>query len=106
MNLFMECIHVALSLFVSQLIEEVQVKQPEVEFVLERADHLYKESPPNQPGKVKESNTMLMIHLLKGTNRKLAAHMLFSYAADVILWKHFQDMLSVKYTQLLYSFGQ
>uniref|UniRef100_A0A671Z343 Dystrophin n=1 Tax=Sparus aurata TaxID=8175 RepID=A0A671Z343_SPAAU len=85
------------------LIEEVQVKQPEVEFVLERADHLYKDSPPNQTGKVRESNTTLMIHLLKGTNRKLAAHMLFSYAADVILWKHFQDMLSVKYTRLLYS---
>uniref|UniRef100_A0A671Z332 Dystrophin n=1 Tax=Sparus aurata TaxID=8175 RepID=A0A671Z332_SPAAU len=45
------------------LIEEVQVKQPEVEFVLERADHLYKDSPPNQTGKVRESNTTLMIHL-------------------------------------------
>uniref|UniRef100_A0A671Z337 Dystrophin n=1 Tax=Sparus aurata TaxID=8175 RepID=A0A671Z337_SPAAU len=85
----------------ARLIEEVQVKQPEVEFVLERADHLYKDSPPNQTGKVRESNTTLMIHLLKGTNRKLAAHMLFSYAADVILWKHFQDMLSVKYTRFL-----
>lgn len=106
MNVFMECIHAASSLFVSQLIEEVQVKQPEVEFVLERADHLYKDSPPNQPGKVRESNTTPMIHLLKGTNKKLEAHMLFPYATNVILWKHFQDILSVKYACLLYSFGQ
>ncbi|XP_038572120.1 dystrophin isoform X2 [Micropterus salmoides] len=36
-----------------KLTEEVQVKQPEVEFVLERADQLYKDNPPSQPDKVK-----------------------------------------------------
>ncbi|TMS11567.1 Dystrophin [Larimichthys crocea] len=36
-----------------RLIEEVQVKQPEVEFVLERADQLYKDSPPSQADKMK-----------------------------------------------------
>ena len=35
-----------------QLVEEVQVKQPEVEAVLERADQLFKENPPNQQDKV------------------------------------------------------
>ncbi|KAM3585392.1 uncharacterized protein V6R79_016686 [Siganus canaliculatus] len=37
----------------SKLIEEVEVKQPEVEAVLERADRLYRDSPPGQPDKVK-----------------------------------------------------
>ena len=36
-----------------QLIEEVQVKQPEVESVLKRADQLYKDSPHSQPDKVR-----------------------------------------------------
>lgn len=41
-----------------QLIEEVQVKQPDVEFVLERANELYKEIPASQPDKVRTSNTV------------------------------------------------
>ncbi|KAM7375197.1 hypothetical protein PAMA_014334 [Pampus argenteus] len=36
-----------------RLIEEVQVKQPEVEFVLERSNQLYKEIPARQPDKVR-----------------------------------------------------
>ncbi|XP_068446612.1 dystrophin isoform X5 [Clinocottus analis] len=36
-----------------RLIEEVQVKQPEVELVLKRADQLYKDSPHSQPDKMK-----------------------------------------------------
>lgn len=43
--------------FVSpQLVEEVQAKQPEVEFVLERADQLYKDGPPSRPDRVRRSN--------------------------------------------------
>ncbi|KAM6893218.1 dystrophin isoform 3-T3 [Lycodopsis pacificus] len=37
----------------ARLIEEVQAKQPEVEFVLKRADQLYKDSPHSQPDKMK-----------------------------------------------------
>ncbi len=69
-----------------QLIEEVQVKQPEVELVLERADQLYKDCPPGQADKVRKSNTMSVICLLKGTNCFLVAY--FSYAANCMLWKH------------------
>uniref|UniRef100_A0A3B4V2S3 Dystrophin n=1 Tax=Seriola dumerili TaxID=41447 RepID=A0A3B4V2S3_SERDU len=39
-----------------RIIEEVQMKQPEVELVLERGDQLYKETPPSQPDKVSKSN--------------------------------------------------
>uniref|UniRef100_A0A3Q1JKZ4 Dystrophin n=1 Tax=Anabas testudineus TaxID=64144 RepID=A0A3Q1JKZ4_ANATE len=39
-----------------RIIEEVQVKQPEVESVLDRAGQLYRDSSPNQPDKVTKSN--------------------------------------------------
>uniref|UniRef100_A0A8D3EGG4 Dystrophin n=1 Tax=Scophthalmus maximus TaxID=52904 RepID=A0A8D3EGG4_SCOMX len=39
-----------------QIIDEVQVKQPEVEAVLVRADQLYKDTPPGQTDKVRKSN--------------------------------------------------
>lgn len=35
------------------------MKQPEVELVLERADQLYKDSPPGQADKVSKSNCQL-----------------------------------------------
>ncbi|MEQ2188262.1 hypothetical protein GOODEAATRI_013214, partial [Goodea atripinnis] len=38
-----------------QLIEDVQLKKPEVEFVLERANQLYKETPPGWLDKVNEA---------------------------------------------------
>ncbi|XP_039997801.1 dystrophin [Xiphias gladius] len=36
-----------------RIIEEVQAKKPEVESTLERADRLYRDTPPSQPDKVK-----------------------------------------------------
>uniref|UniRef100_A0A8D2ZD00 Dystrophin n=1 Tax=Scophthalmus maximus TaxID=52904 RepID=A0A8D2ZD00_SCOMX len=39
-----------------RIIDEVQVKQPEVEAVLVRADQLYKDTPPGQTDKVRKSN--------------------------------------------------
>ena len=51
-----------------QVIEEVQVRQPEVESVLERAGQLFKDAPPGQPDKVRKSDS--------GTNRILPAYTL------------------------------
>lgn len=36
-----------------QLVEEVQARQPEVVSVLERAEHLHKDSAPHLPDKVR-----------------------------------------------------
>nr|XP_057908480.1 dystrophin isoform X8 [Doryrhamphus excisus] len=57
------------------LIEEVQVKQPEVESALERADQLYKDVPLSQPEKVKymkmrEDWTVIMELLRQHQERK------------------------------------
>lgn len=46
----------SLSSLILQLINEVKVKQPDVECVLEKADQLYRDSPLEQPGKVRKLN--------------------------------------------------
>ncbi|KAM6958012.1 dystrophin isoform 1-T1 [Tautogolabrus adspersus] len=61
----------------SRLIEEVQVKQPEVEFVLERADQLFKDSPPSQPDKVKygklREDWTVILELVRQHKERMAA---------------------------------
>ncbi|KAM9327399.1 dystrophin isoform 2-T2 [Pholidichthys leucotaenia] len=60
-----------------RLIEEVKVKQPEVEFVLGRADQLYKETPPGQPDKVKyaklREDWAVILELLRQHKERMAA---------------------------------
>ncbi|XP_051284324.1 dystrophin isoform X19 [Dicentrarchus labrax] len=60
-----------------RLIEEVQVKQPEVEFVLERADQLYKDSPPSRPDKVKyaklKEDWTVILELVRQHKERMAA---------------------------------
>ncbi|XP_029306035.1 LOW QUALITY PROTEIN: dystrophin [Cottoperca gobio] len=60
-----------------RLIEEVQVKQPEVEFVLERADRLYKDSAPSQPDKVKyvklREDWTVILELVRQHKERMAA---------------------------------
>ncbi|KAM6893658.1 dystrophin [Xenentodon cancila] len=59
------------------LIEEVQVKQPEVEFVLERADQLYRNIPPGQGDKVKyaklREDWTVILELLRQHKERTAA---------------------------------
>ncbi|XP_013770092.1 dystrophin-like [Pundamilia nyererei] len=64
----------------ARLINEVQVKQPEVECVLEKADQLYKDSPLEQPGKMKyirlrESWTVIL-ELLQQHKERTAAQLI------------------------------
>ncbi|XP_070711943.1 dystrophin [Pempheris klunzingeri] len=60
-----------------RLIEEVQVKQPEVELVLERASQLYKDSPSSQPDKVKcvklRENWTVILELVRQHKERMAA---------------------------------
>ncbi|XP_041822402.1 dystrophin isoform X9 [Chelmon rostratus] len=60
-----------------RLIEEVQVKQPEVEFVLERADQLYKDGPPSKPDKVKyaklKEDWTVILELVRLHKERMAA---------------------------------
>ncbi len=81
MRIFYDVLWLCLCL---QLIEEVQVKQPEVEFVLERADQLFKDSPPDQPNKVSKSNAMTIIYLLKETDSILVAYFLFHVMSTLL----------------------
>ncbi|XP_038138063.1 dystrophin isoform X4 [Cyprinodon tularosa] len=60
-----------------RLIEDVQLKKPEVEFVLERADRLYKETPAGWPdkgkyGKLREDWTVILELLQKHKERTAA----------------------------------
>ncbi|XP_061571903.1 dystrophin isoform X2 [Cololabis saira] len=58
------------------LIEEVQVKQPEVEFVLQRADQLYENIPPGHVEKVKctrlREDWMVILELLRQHKERTA----------------------------------
>lgn len=59
-----------------RLIEEVQARQPEVEFVLERGDQLYRDNPPSQAdmvkyGKLKEDWTVIL-ELLRQHKERMA----------------------------------
>lgn len=45
-------------LYFLQVNEEVRAKEPIIESVLNRADQLYKDNPPNQPDKVSKSNVL------------------------------------------------
>ncbi|XP_030603146.1 dystrophin isoform X3 [Archocentrus centrarchus] len=64
----------------ARLIKEVQVKHPEVEFVLERADQLYKDTPHGQPDKMKyvelrESWTVIL-ELCQQHKERMAAQLI------------------------------
>ncbi|XP_044044307.1 dystrophin isoform X18 [Siniperca chuatsi] len=69
-----------------RLIEEVQVKQPEVELVLERADQLYKDSPPSQPDKVKyaklKEDWTVILDLVRQHKEKMAALLVAKKASE------------------------
>ncbi|XP_060923329.1 dystrophin-like [Limanda limanda] len=60
-----------------RIMEEVQVKQPEVEVVLTRADQMYKDTPPNQPDKMKCSKLRedwtVILELLRQHRERMAA---------------------------------
>ncbi|XP_068612642.1 dystrophin isoform X3 [Brachionichthys hirsutus] len=60
-----------------RLVEEVQVKQPEVEFVLERANQLLRDSPPNQKDKVKhiklKEDWTVILELVRQHKERMAA---------------------------------
>ncbi|XP_056157526.1 LOW QUALITY PROTEIN: dystrophin-like [Lampris incognitus] len=69
-----------------KLIEEVQVKQPEVESALERANQLYKDNHPNQPekvkyGKLKEDWTVIL-ELLRQHKERMAAPLVAKKASE------------------------
>ncbi|KAM4602180.1 dystrophin [Polymixia lowei] len=71
-----------------KLIEEVQVKQPEVESVLERANHLYKDSPPSQPDKVKyiklKEDWTVILELLRQHKERMAALLVAKKANETL----------------------
>ncbi|XP_035481958.2 dystrophin isoform X3 [Scophthalmus maximus] len=60
-----------------RIIDEVQVKQPEVEAVLVRADQLYKDTPPGQTDKVRyvqlKEDWTVILELLRQHKERLAA---------------------------------
>ncbi|XP_055363081.1 dystrophin isoform X4 [Betta splendens] len=60
-----------------RMIEEVQVKQPEVEFVLERAGQLYKDTSPGHPDKVKSAKLKedwtVILELVRQHKERMAA---------------------------------
>ncbi|XP_034030182.1 dystrophin isoform X5 [Thalassophryne amazonica] len=60
-----------------RLTEEVQVKKPEVEYLLERCDQRYKDVPPSQPDKVKyaklKENWTVILQLLQQHKERTAA---------------------------------
>lgn len=59
-----------------RLIEEVQARQPEVEFVLERGEQLYKDNPPSQPDMVKyaklKEDWTVILELLRQHKERMA----------------------------------
>ncbi|XP_075905519.1 dystrophin isoform X3 [Nelusetta ayraudi] len=61
----------------SQLVEEVQARQPEVVSVLERADRLYEDSAPNLPDKMKyvklKEDWTVILELLQQHRERMAA---------------------------------
>ncbi|XP_047195116.1 dystrophin isoform X6 [Hippoglossus stenolepis] len=60
-----------------RITEEVQVKQPEVEVVLTRADQMYKDTPPSQPDKMKcaklREDWTVILELLRQHRERMAA---------------------------------
>ncbi|XP_037552527.1 dystrophin isoform X1 [Nematolebias whitei] len=61
----------------AKLVEEVHVKQPEVEFVLERANQLFKDTPPGHVDKVKygklRKDWTVILELLRQHKERIAA---------------------------------
>ncbi|CAL8307771.1 unnamed protein product [Merluccius merluccius] len=59
-----------------KLVEEVQAKEPEVESVLERANQLYKDNPPNQSETVKHAKLkedwLLILELMRQHRERMA----------------------------------
>ncbi|XP_062236415.1 dystrophin isoform X4 [Platichthys flesus] len=60
-----------------RIMEEVQVKEPEVEVVLTRADQMYKDTPPSQPDKMKcaklREDWTVILELLRQHRERMAA---------------------------------
>ncbi|KAI4831419.1 hypothetical protein KUCAC02_000961, partial [Chaenocephalus aceratus] len=71
-----------------RLVEEVQVKQPEVEAVLERADQLFKENPPNQQDKVRyvklREDWTVILELLRQHKERMAALLIAKKATETL----------------------
>ncbi|XP_034072729.1 dystrophin isoform X5 [Gymnodraco acuticeps] len=71
-----------------RLVEEVQVKQPEVEAVLERADQLFKENPPNQQDKVRyvklREDWTVTLELLRQRKERMAALLIAKKATETL----------------------
>ncbi|XP_078147159.1 dystrophin isoform X1 [Centroberyx gerrardi] len=71
-----------------KLVEEVQVKQPEVEFVLERANQLYKDNPPSQPEKVKNAKLKedwtVILELVRQHKERMAALLVAKKANETL----------------------
>ncbi|KAI9525953.1 hypothetical protein NQZ68_002501 [Dissostichus eleginoides] len=71
-----------------RLVEEVQVKQPEVEAVLERADQLFKENPPNQQDKVRyvklREDWTVMLELVRQHKERMAALLIAKKATETL----------------------
>ncbi|CAN9498333.1 unnamed protein product [Ophioblennius macclurei] len=71
-----------------RLPEEVQHKQPEVEFVLERASQLLKDAPANQPDKVKyeklREDWTVILELLRQHRERMAALLVAKKANETL----------------------
>ncbi|KAM3857230.1 dystrophin [Diretmus argenteus] len=71
-----------------KLVDEVQVKQPEVESVLERANQLYKDNPPSQPEKVKFSKLKqdwtVILELVRQHKERMAALLVAKKANETL----------------------
>ncbi|KAK5847635.1 hypothetical protein PBY51_016746 [Eleginops maclovinus] len=71
-----------------RLVEEVQVKQPEVESVLERANQLYRENPPNQQDKMKyvkfREDWTVILELVRQHKERMAALLLARKANETL----------------------
>ncbi|KAF3857322.1 hypothetical protein F7725_009181 [Dissostichus mawsoni] len=71
-----------------RLVEEVQVKQPEVEAVLERADQLFKENPPNQQDKVRyvklREDWTVILELVRQHKERMAALLIAKKATETL----------------------
>nr|XP_019960032.1 PREDICTED: dystrophin-like [Paralichthys olivaceus] len=69
-----------------RIIEEVQVKQPEVEVVLTRADQMYRDTPPSQPDKMKyaklREDWTVILELLRQHKERMAALLVAKKATE------------------------
>ncbi|XP_028324112.1 dystrophin isoform X3 [Gouania willdenowi] len=71
-----------------RLVDEVQVKQPEVEMVLERANQLFKDIPPSQPDRVKygklKDDWTVILELLRQHKERMATMLVAKKANETL----------------------